>query len=417
MDNIQLLISLGINDQQSRRNINQYIEKLKTENLDVTLNVKGNPQNSKAFTQMEKQIEELQAKIKQLDNQLSNIGKGQSSSKSSGVTGRIITDIKQAQQEIKNFLKNDKGFQNFDFKLSVDTSSGQQILKGFTANVRDVNNEIKKLSFDGWNNQLKDATKDSTLKSFDNSLKSVSKTLEDARNKAELTTKQFKDFKKQVEVIHNSDFEPNKSGAFDKLNNEIKQFINSSSQLKKVNKDIGDLHSAIEKNGALSSQRLNELGKSIRNINSNTSFTIDQKVAKLRNELNLLNNEFSQAKHTQKMAEGMKQAERSVKDLESSLLKMLNTYKRQTQGMDLSRWKNEINALSRIPNFTSQTDIKNFNDRIKTARTSLNDLNAKIQESSRNSMTFMDQMKIALERFPIEGIQVGAKLFELLETP
>jgi len=398
---IELLISLGVNDSTSRKNINKYIENLKTQNLDVTLTVSGHSSNNKVFTQMEKQIEELQSKIKQLDKQLANIGKGNSPSTSSGgATSRVVADLKQAQQEIKTFLKS-QGFQNFDFKVNIDTKSGQNVLKGFTATVRDVNNEVKKLSFDSNFNQLNNSLKDTTLKSFDNSLKNVNKTLDDAKNKSQLTTKQFADFKKQLELIEKSKIEPNKSGAFDKLNNEIKQFIASSSQFKKVNKDIGDVLINIGNNGYISSQRLNEFSNKVKSINSNTKFTLDQKVVKLRNELSKLNAEFANVQHTQKMNKAMDESTRRVKDLESSFLKLTNTHKRASKSMDLSSYRRQLQELSNIPVFKNQKDIDNFNKKIKEAQSNIRRLSSELQEAGRSSQTFISMFSTAIEKMGI----------------
>src|SRR5690606_35255145 len=99
---IELLVTLGISTQESSRNLKRQIENLEKSNLpklnlvlgldrdasiknirnhvstlqknlpelDVSLNVKSAPIDTKMFTQMESQINSLQGKIKELDGKL-----------------------------------------------------------------------------------------------------------------------------------------------------------------------------------------------------------------------------------------------------------------------------------------------------------------------------------------------------------
>ena len=346
-DSLELLISLGINDEKSRSNINEYIKKLKTESLDITLNVSENSSNSKAFSNTEKQLDSVKKK-------------------SSDISKLLSRDLAEAQVQIKKFLQ-EQGYKDMDFKINFDKSNGEQIIKGFTANVRDLNNQIKSISFDNTFNELKGVFKDTTLKNFSLSLDKVNQTLDSAYKKSLLTTGQFEDFRKQIKLIESSDIEVDKSGAFTKLNSEIKSFISSTGQLNKVNNEIKSTFTEIIRSGSMSEESLNSFKIQIDKIN-NSDITLDEKIVSLRQQLKLLNNEFDEIKHNNKMLSAFEEAKRKVQDLESAYLKTINTYKREAKQLDLSKWENEISSLKKPVEFTSSKEIDDFNKKINTAR-------------------------------------------------
>lgn len=70
---IELLISLGINDDTSKANVQRYLSKLKKDlKFDVEINVTNSKGNG--FESMRKEIESLQRQVTQLNTQLSNVG-------------------------------------------------------------------------------------------------------------------------------------------------------------------------------------------------------------------------------------------------------------------------------------------------------------------------------------------------------
>lgn len=402
---IELLISLGINDQESRKNIAQYIKNLKAENLDVTLNIESASSNNKVFTQMQKQIESLQKQIRELNSELDKVGKG-SSSNSTSFSANISKDLSAAQEQIRKFIMQ-LGYTDFDFKIdtSVNTATGEKQLKQFTATIRDVNDEIRKLTFkpDIAGNgfvQVTESLKDTNLKDFTSSLVKVTSTLDEAQRKSQLASKEIEEYRRQIEAIEESPLELDKASAFERLNNSIKDTVNSTAQFNKVSNDFNQALLSIGRNGILGAERLDEFKQTVREI-ENSNLTLDEKVVKLRNELAKLNNEFANAKHVNAMSNAMEDAKRKVQDLESAFQKTVNTYKRETKNMDLSKWQNELKGLSSIPNFNTQLDIDDFNRKIKQAQSNLKEFNAQVTEANRGSLTFFDQLRVAMERFPI----------------
>lgn len=149
--------------------------------------------------------------------------------------------------------------------------------------------------------------------------------------------------------------------AIDNLNNQIKQL---EVKLNKINVNIGI--------NSQSLQNLNNLISKLNNINNNVNINVNtnnvsQNIQQLNNQLNQLNN-----------------AAQNVQTL-SSQLNRLSTATQNTQQLN-----NQLNQLNNV----TQT----LNNNLPNTNNQLNQTNTTIRNATKSTLSFSDQLKIALER-------------------
>ncbi|RKJ72419.1 hypothetical protein D7X33_21405, partial [Butyricicoccus sp. 1XD8-22] len=310
------------------------IENLKLQDLNVTLTIDGAKSNDKLFADMQKQIETLQNKIKELNAQLGNIGK--SPSRSGNTFIGVGKDLEQVQSQITKFLK-DEGYKNFEFKINADVNDGQKTIKNFVATIKDADSEVRKLTFmpDGGSfKEIKETLSDNSVTQYNKTLNNISEAMLSVNRSGILGADSIEEFNRKITQINNSDIT---------LDEKIAQLRN---QLTLMNRQIDDTSF---QNKLTKSMQDAEIA--VRNLDSSllkTTKTYKREASTMKNEINDL--------------------------------------------------KKEITDLSKIPIFRTQRDIDEFNSRLKQTQSNLRQLNSEMTAANRSSITLVSAIKTAFER-------------------
>ena len=128
---IELLIKLGVDDAPTKANINEYIKKLKVNQVDVELNVKGNT------SKFEKEAERTGGRIKTAIEDSFNVD-----------LSKVKTDV---DNTFKNFYSNAnelrQDLERKGFRVKMDTNEATKEIDRITASIKNANNELTKVTF------------------------------------------------------------------------------------------------------------------------------------------------------------------------------------------------------------------------------------------------------------------------------
>ena len=517
---VEILLTAGLATQDSARNLNRDIKNLEKNNigklnltanlskesisnlklqidaihkslpnLDVTLNVKSNPIDTRMFSQMEQQIDSLQLKIKELEDRLRNTGSKPSGSpknnpfsptqegaertlksiieleehvrKSDGKI-KIIDDKETGKvKEVVTTIKNQLGqLETKVYRPKIDIAVGDigKITKGLQESTQVTNSDV----FNNFNKQLeqaknklaelgrqgklsgksfKDFNKEinspnlTTIGQLDeliNKMKQVGQvdshnakwnnatnniktqanesiaSLEKLKQQASnlgLDTKQFDVMIAKMRSMSNiqitNDAQMNKANqAFSKLSSNVSALKNSTMSFDSAFKSFGNILDSVSRSGLMSANSLDAIRTKITLLN-NTDLSMDEKVRRLKDEISQLNAKLGEAKHANKMAEAVQKTKNEVDKLQAALTRVLNSNPRTVDRNVASSIQQEINRLNNIPAFNNTAQVKAYNQEVQNTATSVRQLSSESTTAGRNSMSIIQNMKTALEKFPI----------------
>lgn len=265
LGNLEVALSLN---KQSLVNIQQHIKSIQSNinDLDVGLNIKGSPSDSKVFESMNRQINALQSKIKELEGGLLKVGKSNSSSSLFGEmnddVNKTLKSVDQLQDEIQRM--------NGSLKIVNDESTGKikEVVATIERELGKIEQRVYRPTVDvkiGDNNKLSFAEETSVTN--DKNYNNLAKRINEARNQLEelgrvgkLTNAQFNQFDSLLSQI--------------KTNPALDEVL---SDLKKVNKEMShnvkwnNAENNIKQQADVAIESINRLKNSFTGMNVDTS--------------------------------------------------------------------------------------------------------------------------------------------------
>lgn len=125
---------------------------------------------------------------------------------------------------------------------------------------------------------------------------------------------------------------------------------------------------------------------------------LETKLERLKTLTTQLNGALGDSKHVNKMSEGANKARLEVEKLTAQLDKTINSYKRTVNLETADGIRGQLNTLSRVPNFSSESEVKKYLAELKQVEMQIKRLNAEATVGARNSMSVIESFKVAMER-------------------
>ena len=358
-NNFQLLIDLGVDNTNSRENINQYINSLKNlSKVKVELDVSGT-------TNSQKTIQELQAQIEKLNKIISNSSKN-----------GFKVDTTDAKKEIKSLMQltEDSVKKNGTLKINKDMVEGKEIITSIVQTFTNAKNEVQKIRFkpeialDG----------SQVFKEVKSSLDNVGNI--DYTNTFSKVEKQLKDVGLQGKIVNEE---------FVKLSNRLRE-ATTAGDLNKLSKDIASLNktSGIENQLKNSFKNANyeasQLIETLKSIPSLDKLGKTAQVNTLTTELKDLSKvKFSNLTEASEGATKIKHLSNQIKDLAKEASNLEN------KQLALQKFTKEVEKLHSKGLISKNEKLKFIDEAsLKSSTKEIQEFQAKIQSLGQNATAF-----------------------------
>jgi predicted nucleic acid-binding Zn-ribbon protein len=389
---LEILVALGVDNETSRANINNYIRSLKNlDDINIALNVDGARETNREFNALEQQILSLQSQITRLNNQLRGVDTGISPDGIERFTREVGNSIRSVD-ELKRKVQETNGDLTLSFK-NVKTEDGldREILTAINATVRNVQGDIEKLTFrpilDSVGNiqgleQVSKTIQDFDVKDFDKKAQSTRNLIEELGRQGYISAGRLEEFRQELNYIAD-----NKSvRALQQLDNQLKQVNKSLSFDSRQNNALVNLENQsrsllaqldrLEKSGILTEDEFRELSRDVERVGSTTAFT--------KRELEDLNVEFKGLQTTINQlgrdANELSKINTAITNIDGAITRLNNKLQvtQQRLGSNLNadefdRIRNTINSID-TNNLTSSTQIPQFTAQIQDAEKAITQL-------------------------------------------
>ena len=397
---LELLLSLGVDNESSRRNINEYIKQLKNlEKVKVELEVDGMSSANKDLSATTKVIEDLQEQVKQLKGELKGLGSGASI----GVDG-IENFKKEIGQSIKSIGDLEKRVKDFNGTISLNYQNvkmpngmDEKVLKSINASMTDVDGTIKNLTFkpvldnDGFItglNEIRENIKKIDFKDFDNKAEKTVQLIRELGRQGNLSADDLSGFESRLENLKVdksvSDLE-RLNTELKEMNKELSHEAKMDNSMANINKQAQDLAQTLNKlnnvdglNKLQISQYVNELERlssvdiktdsQLKEVNSDFK-SVEDGIKSLVKEANRLSKVDNEIEKLQTTIEKL----RSQGSLSSSQANqfLLDTKEIEKTTEAVKKLENQINKTANET--TSTNKIKNAMDGISPTIDRLNE--------------------------------------------
>lgn len=438
----ELLLALGIDSAESKKNIDNYIDNIKKNlpDLELELNINGG-QSSQDFRQLEQQISKLQSQVKQLNNEMKGVNTGLSLDgleKFKRDIGSSINSVEDLKKTVENF----NGDLTLNFgKTKLPDGSSEDILRSVNATIRDIEGNIQSINFkpviDSHGfvvglEEISSKLKQVDFKDFDNKARKTNELLNELGRQGYISADDLDAFRNSLDNIRS--------------NKSVQELQKLEAQVTSLNKElsfddrISNSFVNIERQADSLRNTLNKLSKS-GNIDSNILGGLNQQVNSAASsnigsvrDINAVNQEFKNLEATisrlvtesnelTKINTAIANINPSVDRLNNKLEIATNKLGNNLDTNNLAKVRAEIEAIgsteiksvddiARLNNQISQTEkaitqlsvagnsLNRFDDAINKANIELD----KLQKTGYATSESIDDFKLALNNVPTGDI-------------
>lgn len=132
-------------------------------------------------------------------------------------------------------------------------------------------------------------------------------------------------------------------------------------------------------------------------------------IAQMTNEFNKLQGSVKYFSERKLVLNGIEQNANNVRTLNSQLERTVNLNRKYIDSSSYNKLISEIQVMSKAQ-ITNRKEVEASVKKYQDLKLKVQEFSAAATQASRNSMTVLNAFKVAMERFPMENIQVGTKL-------
>lgn len=186
---------------------------------------------------------------------------------------------------------------------------------------------------------------------------------------------------------------------YSRVSSRVSETRNNLSSLISAQEKYNSILNTSENKGIFNTAELERYRTRLNSI-INSSENLTDKLLRLKNQTQVLNNELGEKNKTNRLADGARRAALEAERLQAQLERVVNSYRRTVDVGNANAIRSDLNQLSNVPKFNNDAQIKSYLNDLKAVENRIRSLNSAATTGARANLSLIDNLRVAFERFP-----------------